>query len=197
MRRLLALLPVLPLLLVLPAVLAACGVTPPSANTDSPSIVQMAHRAGIEPCPSGTTTHGGLPDITLSCLGSPHAVDLSTLKGPLLINAWSSTCAPCREEMPALQAFHEKYGAKMPVLGVDYLDTPDLDLVVNTAKARRITYPIVLDAAGKLGPTLHLVGLPATYLLTASGRLRLVQKGGMNSEAEIAQKVTAALGHAL
>lgn len=193
MRRLLVLLT----LLAVVTALAACSVSPPSADNVAPSITRMAHRAGIAGCPSGSTTDGGLPAVTLPCLGNAANIDLSTLKGPLLINAWSSTCAPCRDEMPALQAFHEKYGSAMPILGVDYLDTPDLTVVVNTAHVSKVTYPIAIDGDGRLGPKLHFRSLPATFLLTASGKVRLVQMGGMNSESEVARKVTAALGHPL
>lgn len=182
--------------LVATAALAACSVTPPKSNNSQPSITQLRDAAGIAACTSGQTTDGGLPDVTLPCLGG-GTVDLSTLKGPLLINAWATTCAPCREEMPALEAFHQKYGAQLPILGVDYLDTPDESLVVNTAKSRGATYPIVIDADGKLGQKFGFSHIPATFLLTADGKVKLVQMGGMNSLQQVEQKVTAALGHPL
>jgi thiol-disulfide isomerase/thioredoxin len=185
------------LLLAVLGALTACGVTPPNSNNSDPSIARDRQRAGIENCPAGTTTAGGLPSITLPCLGGGGSVDLASLKGPLLINAWSSTCGPCRDEMPALQAFHRKYGAKVPILGVDYLDTPDLALVINTAHVRGVTYPMVVDQSGQLAPKLGFHNIPATFLLTASGQVKLVQMGGMDSENEVARKVTAALGHAL
>ena len=40
----------------------------------------------------------------------------------MVINLWQSFCGPCRNEMPALQEFHEKYGDQVPVLGIDSQD---------------------------------------------------------------------------
>ena len=40
---------------------------------------------------------GALPTITLPCLGGGTSVDLSTLKGPLVLSLWQAGCAPCRE----------------------------------------------------------------------------------------------------
>ena len=47
-------------------------------------------------CPAASTSDGGLPARSLPCLGGGRRVDLSTLKGPLVINFWNAACAPCR-----------------------------------------------------------------------------------------------------
>jgi thiol-disulfide isomerase/thioredoxin len=41
---------------------------------------------------------------------SGDTVSLAALAGqPVLLNVWATWCAPCREEMPGLQALHERY----------------------------------------------------------------------------------------
>ena len=65
---------------------------------------------------------GGLPDLTLPCLGGGPDVDLSSLRGPMVINLWQAFCEPCREEMPALEAFHQQYADQVAVVGIDFND---------------------------------------------------------------------------
>ena len=42
---------------------------------------------------------GGLPDVTLPCLGGGRDVRLAGLRGrPMMINIWAQWCEPCRAE---------------------------------------------------------------------------------------------------
>lgn len=193
MRRLLAVLPLL-------GALAACGVTPPSPtppDNDDAQLLQLKQTAGIADCPPAQTDRGGLPDTTLQCLGGGRAVDLATLKGPVLINFWASTCGPCRDEMPALEQFHRKYGDRLPVLGVDTQDTI-AKIALQTAQIRGVTYPLLADPTGALqGTPLSYHFLPTTYLLKADGTVTHVSTGGMKTESAVEQKVEAALGEPL
>ena len=186
--------------LLVAATLAGCGVTPPSPTPDTnddAQLLQLKQSAGIADCPAGQTSDGGLPDKTLQCLGGGRAVDLSTLKGPVLINFWASTCGPCRDEMPALEQFHQKYGDRLPVLGVDTQDTI-AKIALQTAQIRGVTYPLLADPSGALqGTPLTYHFLPTTYLLKPDGTITHVSTGGMKDEAAVEQKVEAALGKPL
>ena len=94
-------------------------------DVNTPKLVQAKEDAGIEDCVPGTGNHvdGGLPDVTLPCLGGGPDVDLSTLRGPMLVSLWAllvraRAATRCRSSA----AFHETHGDRVPVLGVDYLD---------------------------------------------------------------------------
>jgi thiol-disulfide isomerase/thioredoxin len=179
--------------------LAACSAGPGRSdiNVGTPDLAQIKASGHIEGCPAGQTTDGGLPDQTLPCLGGGSSVDLSTLKGPVVLNLWASTCGPCREEMPALEQFHQKWGAQYPIIGIDSQDTIP-KIALQTAIAYQATYPLVADPGGDLqGTSLTVHGYPTTYLLTADGKVKFVASGGMKDEAEVEQKVAAALGHPL
>lgn len=176
------------------ALLGACGVTPPQASDDAPALAKIKADAHIAACVTGQTTNGGLPAYALPCLGAGTPVALATLKGPLLVNLWSPTCGPCREEMPALEKFYQQYGAQVPVLGIDYL-YPVPRIALQTAIKRGITFPLADDPSGALqGSALRVHGLPTTFLLTADGTVKFVSAGGMKSEAVVVAKVSAALG---
>jgi thiol-disulfide isomerase/thioredoxin len=165
---------------------------PPSANdvdVATPEMVASKAAGGVEDCPAPQTTNGGLPDITLHCLGGGRDVDLSTLKGPLLINLFQADCTPCRKEMPALEQFHQEH-PDVPVLGIDGTDVM-APLALYQAIQRGVTYPMAADPDGELLKTsLRVNGYPYTYLLTADGRVTLLKSGGFESSGEIEDAVT-------
>lgn len=146
---------------------------PARIAVDTPELREMKDRAGVEPCAPGTggPVPGGLPDVTLPCLGGGPDVDLSTLRGPLVVNLWASWCGPCRKEMPILQSFHERYGDRVPVLGIDYEDPQTVNamrLVLDSG----VTYPLLADPQSDLSaasPFPPLRGLPFLALVDADG----------------------------
>ena len=179
----------------------ACGSTPAGSNPDdnnvspstvnvaSPDMVALKAKAHVEPCPAPQTTRGGLPNQTLKCLGGGRAVDLSTLKGPLVINVFQAACTECIKEEPALEAFHKDHGSQYPVLGIDGSDTYP-GVALQEAVQRGVTYPMVADPGGDLqGGPLNVNNFPTFFFLHADGQITQAV-GGKTSEAQILQMVT-------
>jgi len=146
-----------------------------SVDVDNPQLRQAKHAAGVEACVpgDGDPVEGGLPQVTLPCLGGGRDVDLSSLRGPLVVNLWASWCGPCRKEMPILQGFHDEYGDRVQVIGIDYQDVQTeaaMDLVRQTG----VTYPLLADPQSELSgaaPFPALRGLPFLALVDADGEV--------------------------
>jgi len=166
----------------------------PTVELSTPAMVAQKAAAGVEQCPWPSTDAGGLPDVTLPCLGGGRDVNLSTLSGPLLVNLFQANCAPCRKEMPALEEFHKEW-PQVPVLGVDGTDWMAA-AALSQAIQRGVTYPLVADPDGELQKTsLHTPrGYPYTYLLDATGHVTLLKAGGFESADEIATAVEDEIG---
>ncbi len=125
-----------------------------------------------------------LPDVTLQPLGAGDPVDLSTLRGPLVINLWASWCAPCRDELPEYQAFAEKYAGRVDVLGVDWQETREDD-ALSLAKETGLTYPLVSDPDGRLRTQV----LPKLILVDETGVVALEKYVKISSVAQLEKLV--------
>ena len=145
-----------------------------NVDVDTPALRAAKKEAGLEDCPTveggAAAPEGALPDVTLPCLGGGPDVDLSALRGPMVVNLWAQWCGPCRKELPFYQELHERAGDRLKVVGVDYQDTrPDwaLDLLRETG----VTYASVADPGGELRVPLRVRGLPAVLFVDAQGRV--------------------------
>ena len=183
--------------------LTACGgphgAAPGPAKIDvgAHDLVAYKSKTHIPTCAPGTgdAVDGGLPDLTLPCLGGGPDVDLASLRGPMLVNLWASWCAPCRKEMPALEALHRAYGAKLTVLGIDYTDAQP-GAALQLAAASKVTYPLLADPQSELQgrqPFGARIGLPVTALVDADGRVVHVEAGAQTT-AQFEQLVQTHLG---
>jgi thiol-disulfide isomerase/thioredoxin len=130
---------------------------------------------------------GGLPDVTLPCLGDGPAVHLAGLTGrPTVINVWGSWCIPCREETAALSSVYDALKPKVRFLGVDTADDVNSALDFGTHVSPRVRYPSVVDADKKV-----LLGLarspgpPETAFLNAAGVVVHVHVGPYDDAAAV------------
>jgi thiol-disulfide isomerase/thioredoxin len=184
------------------ALLVGCDEVPPPGKTDvdvdTEELRHIKDQAGIEDCQEGPGG-GELPELTLPCLGGGTDVDLSTLRGPMVINTWASNCGPCIKEMPALQQFHQMYGDQVAVLGIDFLDTQP-GAALTLAQETGATYPSLADPEGALleQEELRLAnGNPQFLLIDADGAVTHQQAGGLKSVDEVIAMVNEHLGTSL
>jgi cytochrome c biogenesis protein CcmG/thiol:disulfide interchange protein DsbE len=110
------------------------------------------------------------PDFTLGRLDRPGSLQLSSLRGKVVVlNFWASWCQPCKLEAPDLAASAKKWSGRVVVLGVDVND-PKGD-ARGFMRKYGITYPIVHDNKNVTSPKYGLTGLPETFFLDRRGRI--------------------------
>jgi len=118
--------------------------------------------------------------------------DLAPNGKPLLINVWSSTCAPCVTEMPALEKVWQANRADIDILGLDYLEPPDLGQVM--ADRTGVTYPLGRDSKGSILRSLGGTGLPYTVLVAPNGTILATHSGAL-TETQFTELVKTATGN--
>ena len=170
------------------------GPGPSKVKVDTPDLRALKAKIGMQDCVPGPGG-GALPDLTLACLGGGTSVNLSTLKGPLVLSLWQAGCTPCRKEMPALAA----YAARTPgvkVVGIDFEDAQP-PAALELAKNSDVGYPLLADPQGaldKTSPLPHISGLPMTVFIAADGSIAHIEPGSMTSEQEVAAAAEKYLG---
>jgi thiol-disulfide isomerase/thioredoxin len=104
----------------------------------------------------------------------------------LLCNFWATWCAPCREEIPLLNAAQQQYypdGVQVVGIAIDSAAN-----VAKFAESIQIHYPVLLTGASTIDLMRRLGnpagGLPFSILLDRSGRLAQ-RKLGAFSAAEL------------
>lgn len=132
-----------------------------------------------------------LPEVTLVGFDSDDEVDLSTLKGPLVVNLWASWCAPCQRELPVLEAFEQEHGDQVAMLGINHLETmPDKaeQLIADSG----VTYELLSDDEGEVSdspPFPDILGLPFLALVDADGVVVHMEFSEIKSVAELEELV--------
>jgi thiol-disulfide isomerase/thioredoxin len=119
------------------------------------------------------------PELDLITLdGTP--VSLGDFRGSVvLVNLWATWCPPCREEMPTLQIFYEKYKENGFVLiAIDQEET--LEVVQPFVEEYGLTFPIWLDENYQAQKEFKTMSLPSSYVIDRDGQVRLMWIGGIS-----------------
>ncbi len=97
------------------------------------------------------------------------AWDLAALRGrAVLVNFWATWCAPCKEEMPALQTLAELEGERLAVLAVNAHEP--LPRVRRYVQSTGLTLPVLPDPQGAITRAWGVTVFPTTVLIDTRGR---------------------------
>jgi len=122
------------------------------------------------------------PELTLTDLEGVTR-SLSDYQGKvILVNLWATWCPPCKEEMPTLQAYHDKYQDRgFSIIAINDGDpAPD---VIQFVEEYQLTFPVWLDPTYiATEDAFKTMNLPSSFVIDRSGTVRLYWVGEINSK---------------
>ena len=109
-------------------------------------------------------------DFTLDSLDG-KSVSLASCKGSLVfLSFWATWCGPCKQELPSVQALYEKLKSRgFLIVAVDVME--ENKTVNEFVKANRMTFPVLLDADGRVGGEYDARSIPTNYIVDRKGKI--------------------------
>ena len=146
----------------------------------SPALVRLARIAAaavlwvaptLGPARAAPEIGKAAPALVITALDG-QTLDLAKLRGKVvLVNYWATWCAPCRKDMPKLDAFYRRYrGQNLAMIGISVDRDRDLEKVRKVMAA--LAYPVAMlkgASADGFGPP---QGVPVTWIIDADGKVR-------------------------
>ena len=172
------------------ALLGAFGVTTlvvDAANdNDAVDLQEALNGQAVAPLVSDSTQQAEIgspaPNVRLDFLGGDTA-QLAEIAGtgtPVVLNFWSSTCAPCVNEMPAIETVSQQVGDRMTIIGIDSQDT--VESGEKMVEQTGVTYRNARDPQAQISTVFGALVLPRTVLIDADGTVVAMHSGELNVE---------------
>jgi peroxiredoxin len=124
---------------------------------------------GSSRSPAPLSRGSAAPDFSLPTLGGEGDISLSAERGRVvLLNFWATWCAPCEEEMPAMQRLHDRLaGDDFALLAVS-VDSAESDV---SAFQQRLglSFPILLDPQRSASNLYQTFRYPESFLIDRNG----------------------------
>jgi thiol-disulfide isomerase/thioredoxin len=89
----------------------------------------------------------------------------------VIVNFWATWCAPCRAEMPALDAFYRKHRDEGLVVLAISMDQPETQPKVRDVM-KAFSFPAALGSESDFKGYTRIWRLPLTFVVDRSGVLR-------------------------
>lgn len=114
------------------------------------------------------------PDFAAKTLdASPVTRTLEHYKGQVvLLNVWTTTCLPCRDEMPNMERLYADYNPKgLKVVAVS-VDPPGMEQAIRDfRKEFNLTFDILYDESGGIQQTYQTTGYPESFVIARDGTI--------------------------
>lgn len=119
-----------------------------------------------------------------------RTTSLESLRGQVVVlNVWASWCAPCRKELPELQALHAeiaKKGGRVMAVSIDL----EARNAARFAQKLGLTLPVYHDGVDGIARELNLDGVPWTVVLDRGGNVAFSGHGSDAAAIEQLKTVT-------
>jgi thiol-disulfide isomerase/thioredoxin len=146
---------------------AVAGVGASDPDTTQPEQLDIGTEA---PSCYAYFLNGG--DFFLSRYVGPKA--RSHLKGPIVLSFFTTSCIPCRKEIPYLHALQENY-PDVKVFLVDVGEEPEH--ISNYIKSMGYTLPVLLDRYGKISEKYFAKVTPTLVTINTDGIIGFYKQG--------------------
>ena len=159
---------------------------PPSHGSSKPAAQTQTVAASTETTASASTTTADvgqtMPAYTTDLIDGKK-FDIAAERGNVVfINLWATWCAPCRAEIPELQALHQKYASRgFKVVGIS-LDDTGVGGVKQFVSQHSMTYPIAYDPEGKIATIFQSSVLPTSVIVDRSGQIVWKNFGAVSTD---------------
>jgi thiol-disulfide isomerase/thioredoxin len=121
-----------------------------------------------------------LPDFTLTLFGSGDTLTSEDVKGPYILNFWSSWCSVCLAEMRLFDQKITDGSLTVPVIFVDTLDYQGAGKLFIDKLEVKNTLTFAFDEDSKFFQSLWFSVNPDNVLVDAEGYIQAIQIGGMS-----------------
>ncbi len=92
----------------------------------------------------------------------------------VLVHFWATWCAPCREEMPALDAYQRRHAGAVDVIAVSVDRSRDLAEVRKAMQG--LAFPAALAHDASVNSFGRQNAIPVTFVVDAGGQQRLAMR---------------------
>jgi thiol-disulfide isomerase/thioredoxin len=124
-----------------------------------------------------------------------EARSLSDYRGKyVLLNFWATWCAPCRKEMPMLDALQSEFGGEafeVVTVATGRNSVPGIRRFFEEIGVENL--PILLDPRQELAREMSVLGLPITVILSPEGEEIARLRGDADWASDSARAIVAAL----
>jgi len=134
-----------------------------------------------------------MPNIVLyDQYGKKH--NLEEYKGKVVvINFWATWCGYCVQELPEFEKVYKEFGSNkkdviiLGVAGPKTKENPnnvdvEKDKIISFLKKKNVTYPTLMDEAGKSFDDYGIKYFPTTYVINKNGYLEGFVNGAISGE---------------
>jgi thiol-disulfide isomerase/thioredoxin len=125
----------------------------------------------------------------------PATRTLADYRGQVvLLNIWATWCAPCRAEMPSIQALHEAYGDKgFRVVAVSVDGAGEEQKIRDFMREYGLTFEVLHNPAGDVQRLYQTTGVPESFVIGPDGVIRKKVIGAVDWHSEANRALVARL----
>jgi len=117
------------------------------------------------------------PAFDLPTLGEKRVVSDDFIGKVIVVNFWNSWCIPCRQEHPALVAFHDHHRNEHDFVMVGIVRDDTETAVRDFLRSKRVDWTVALDPGSIAALDFGTTGQPETFVIDPDGLVAAEQFG--------------------